>query len=186
MISLVRQEKRYTLDEFLAYTEKDNNRYEMMDGYICMMASPNTKHQDLCGEVFGIFRDYFKGKECKPFIAPLDVYLREEDGSCENVFQPDIFIVCDKNKIKERCIEGAPDLVVEVTSKSSYQYDYFLKLGRYLRFGVKEYWIINPLKNHTLVYRNNNGSSSVDNYSFDEVVETGLFEGLRIDLQGYL
>jgi Uma2 family endonuclease len=185
VISHARAEKRYTLEEFLAYAGKDVNRYELMDGYVHMMASPSTTHQQIAGEIFGVFRDYFKGKECTPFIAPLDVYLSEEDGSCENVFQPDVFVVCDKNKIKDYCIEGAPDLVVEVASKSSYQRDYLLKLEKYLRFGVKEYWIINPENKHTLIYRNDNGGSSVDNFPFDETIEAGLFKGLLLDLKSY-
>jgi Uma2 family endonuclease len=176
---------RYTLDEFLEYAGKDDNRYELMDGYIHMMASPNTNHQRITGDVYSAFRAHLKGKVCEAFIAPLDVYLLEEDGSCENVLQPDVFIVCDKSKIKERGIEGAPDLVVEVTGKSSYQRDYLLKLEKYLRLGVKEYWIINPVNKHTMAYRNNNGSSSVDNYSFDEILQSELFEGLQIDLRDH-
>jgi Uma2 family endonuclease len=185
MLSHGRHMKRYTLEEFLEYAERDDKRYELVDGYICMMASPTTAHQDICGEIFSAFKEYLRGKECRVFIAPLDVRLLEEDGSCENVFQPDVFIVCDKSKIKERGCEGAPDLVVEVISQSTQNMDYIIKSHHYMRSGVKEYWLVNPITKQTTVYQKQNGDFSAYTYSFEETVEAGLFKGLAADLKGF-
>jgi Uma2 family endonuclease len=179
------EEGTYTLDEFLAYVENEKKRYELVAGYIYMMASPTTEHQQIVLSLGNTFSAYFKGKECTPFVAPLDVRLLEEDGSCNNVYQPDVLIVCDKDKIKTQGIEGAPDLVVEVTSKSTSNMDYIMKLHNYMRLGVKECWLINPMTRQTLVYQRLEGETAVCAYPFDETLKAGLFEGLQVGLQSY-
>lgn len=58
--------------------------------------------------------------------------------------QPDILIVCDRNKITSRCITGAPDFIVEILSPSTRDRDLHLKASKYADSGVREYWIIDP------------------------------------------
>lgn len=77
------------------------------------------------------------------FHAPVDVVFDEK-----NVVEPDLVIVASANSsiIVERAVEGAPDVVVEVLSPSSIARDRKLKLHLYARFGVREYWIVDPVK----------------------------------------
>ena len=61
---------------------------------------------------------HLKGKTCKPFVAPTDVVFDEY-----NVVQPDLLVVCDRSKITEANIQGAPDMVVEILSPSTSRRD---------------------------------------------------------------
>ena len=66
--------------------------------------------------------------------------------------EPDISVICDKNKLDEHGCNGAPDWVIEVISPSDPQRDYGVKLFKYRAAGVREYWIVNPMKNTVTVY----------------------------------
>ncbi len=179
MSSNVKQEKRYTLVEFLEFTAsvKDNSQYELIDGYIYAMSpSPSVAHQRITGNLFGTLHEYFKGKPCEAFIAPLDVFLGDD-----NVFQPDIFVVCDKNKIKDDGCHGAPDFVIEVVSPSTSSRDYMYKLSNYFEYGVREYWIVNPSTKQVSVYSKTEEEMAVYTYTFDEAVKVSIFDDLTID-----
>jgi Uma2 family endonuclease len=78
------------------------------------------------------------GGPCAVFVSPLDVYFDDF-----NFVQPDVFVVCDTSKVRER-VFGAPDLVIEVLSSSSSIRDKREKKDLYERFGVKEYVIAYP------------------------------------------
>ncbi len=99
-----------------------------------------------------------KGGSCKVYPAPFAVFLNKDD---RNYFEPDISVICDRDKLSDRGCEGAPDLVVEVASESTKSRDLFLKLNKYMMAGVKEYWVVDPLTN------------TINVYEFDEKYETG-------------
>lgn len=104
-----------------------------------LFARPMPRHAVVESNVLGAFKNYLKGKRCQAF-AEVDVWLDEK----ANHFVPDVIIVCDPAKIGEERISGAPDLVVEVLSPSTRKNDRGDKLRVYERFGVKEYWIVDP------------------------------------------
>lgn len=126
----------------IAYEYSDDySRYEMIDGRAVMMAPrPAVRHGWVATNIFLIFRRYLKKKRCVPFIDGYDVHLDKN-----TTLVPDAMIVCDRDKIKEDGIYGAPDLVVEVLSPSSTVRDKTVKKAIYERAGVKEYWIVDPL-----------------------------------------
>jgi len=175
--------KYYNSEEFLEFVKDKEERYELIGGKIVMMASPSMDHQDIAGYIYSELRSYLKGKPCKPFIAPLDVFLFEKNknkNKCRNVYQPDVFVVCDKDKLSQRGINGAPDFIVEVVSPSNSEYDYYYKCILYMNFGVKEYWIIDPVTKSILVYINGE-SVSTYRYTFNDKVKAGIFEDFEID-----
>ena len=130
----------------LAYQEKA--REELIGGEVVMMApSPLWNHTAATGNIFGIFRDYLKGKKCTPIQDGFDLHLDEE-----NVFVPDFMVVCDPDKIKRTGVYGAPDLVVEVLSRSTAKNDKTRKKDTYARCGVKEYWLVSPVGEYVEVY----------------------------------
>src|SRR6266571_9322844 len=103
-------EKRYTYAEYCTWD--DNQRWELIDGVpYNMTPAPSTKHQSILGNLSLVISTHLKGKTCKPFVAPTDVVF---DGY--NVVQPDLLVVCDRSKITEANIQGAPDFVVEILS----------------------------------------------------------------------
>ena len=126
---------------------------EIIDGVVYMMSPrPRYEHVTVSGNIFFIFRQYLKGKTCRVFPDGLDLFLDEK-----NQFVPDVMIVCDKNKIKHNGVHGAPDLVVEVLSKTTAQNDKTKKKDAYERAGVKEYWLVDTWSKAVEVYLNGNG-----------------------------
>jgi Uma2 family endonuclease len=115
---------------------------ELIEGIIYMSPSPIRKHQELLGELFtSILTICRKGKIGKVFIAPFDVYLDENS----NAVQPDIIFVSKENqKIIQDHIHGVPDLLIELLSPGNSTHDTVTKKNLYEKFGVKEYWIIDP------------------------------------------
>ena len=190
----------YNADEFIEFvkneTEKASNKcdiYELINGCIYMMSSPNEIHHDLSKFIEKVLDEYFLGKGCKVYHAPFDLFLYDPKhytlltsakSKCRNVFVPDIMVVCDKNKRKSDGIHGAPDLIVEVVSKSSVRLDTVDKLHAYMSFGVKEYWIVNPMTCKIMVCLvSDEEGLLVDNYTFDDVVESVIFESLSVDFK---
>ena len=104
-----------------------------------MSPRPKTPHNHICGNISFIFRRYLRGKPCIPFGDGEELYLSERDR-----FVPDGMVICDRSKIQERGVYGAPDLVVEVLSPGSARRDLGYKFRAYERAGVREYWIVNP------------------------------------------
>jgi Uma2 family endonuclease len=178
--------KKYTFEEFLDFVKDKNERYELIDGEIYMMASPTVDHQRIIGFIYRKIANYLDGKSCEPFVASLDVVLfkkekKDKDNEkIQNVFQPDVFVVCDREKIAKERIYGAPDLVFEIVSAGTAGQDYISKLNTYMKYGVKEYWIVNPETKQIFV--NINGEKiNTHTYAFDDKIKIGIFDDFYID-----
>ena len=109
------------------------------------------------------------------FPAPFAVFLNEDN---ENYVEPDICVVCDRNKITDKGLNGAPDWIIEIVSPGSKAMDYFMKLFKYRTAGVREYWIVDPLKLRVTVYFFE--KESVEEYSFGTDIPVGIYEGFTI------
>jgi Uma2 family endonuclease len=118
-------------------------RVQVIDGEVYEMSSPTVNHQSAALEIGHQLKTQLKGKPCRPFIAPLDVRLfYKADNSDTTIVQPDVMVVCDKNKIDRGFIKGSPDFILEVLSDSTRRMDMFYKTNVYAKAGVKEYWIL--------------------------------------------
>ncbi len=96
--------QKFTWDDYLTWP--DDERWEIIDGVTYNMTpAPSVRHQNITGKLYSQLEQKLRDKTCRPFIAPVDVILSEYD-----IVQPDVFVVCDKNKITEANIKGAPDL----------------------------------------------------------------------------
>lgn len=187
MEELIR-ESSYTYEDLLSWD--DGVFYELYDGIPVIMESPSDIHQTISMELARQLANFLMGKKCRVFSAPFDVRLFEQPGDTpkdvDTVVQPDLTVVCDQSKIDRRGIHGAPDLVVEITSPSTRRYDRLLKLNRYMRAGVREYWIVDPAERLVWVYTLENGFyHAATVYSADSVqpaVPVGVLEGCEIDL----
>ena len=171
----------YTLEDYLALP--DEQRVELIDGVIYDMGSPTTPHQMIGGAIHSQIFNYIgrkKGK-CIPFMAPMDVQI-----DCDNrtIVQPDVMIVCDRDKINRSRIFGAPDFVVEVLSPSTKNKDFFVKGKKYYEAGVKEYWMVDPMKKEILAYDFRTEDIDLKVYTFDDEVPVLLYDGdLKIDFR---
>lgn len=168
----------YTIDDI--YDLPDGERAELIDGKIYYMTPPNTIHQRISGYLHNEIYDFIKGNagQCEVFATPFAVYLNADEI---NYVEPDISVICDKNKITDRGCSGAPDWIIEIVSPGSKQMDYFSKLFKYRTAGVREYWIVDPAKEVITVYRFE--KEVMEQYSFEEVVKAGIYEGLSIKVK---
>ena len=129
------ESKKATLADWEALGE--DVRAELIDGEIYYMAPPSRKHQASVSFLHLKIASYLEGKPCKVYPAPFGVYLHNEDGTTDAV-EPDISVICDRDKLSTRGCEGAPTWIIEIVSPGNMDHDYVTKLSLYLRHGVKE------------------------------------------------
>jgi Uma2 family endonuclease len=146
---------RYTYSDYLTWP--DNQTGELIDGaaYIREPPAPSIPHQRIVIEFCRQLATALKGKPYEVYIAPADVRLPksgEEDGQIDTVVQPDVFIVCDSERVDARGLRGAPDWVAEVLSPSTASYDRLVKLPVYERAGVREVWLVHPIERTVAIY----------------------------------
>lgn len=118
---------------------EEYERWELIAGReYCMSPRPAIRHDRIQSNIMMIFKSYLRHKRCEAF-GEVDVWLDED-----NHYVPDAMIVCNPDIVGEQHIEGAPDLVVEILSPRTYQRDWTIKKDVYAKYGVREYWIVDP------------------------------------------
>lgn len=179
-VQYYKKQGEYTLDDY--YALPDEKRVELIDGVFYDMPSPTSIHQLIDGFIHTKLLEHVaKNKgECLPIIAPIDVQLDCDD---KTMVQPDIVILCDRNKVIRRGVYGVPDLALEILSKSTRKKDMVIKLNKYMAAGVKEYWMVDPEQKRVFVY-NFAEENYPTIYGFDAKVPVGIWNGeCKIDFQ---
>lgn len=173
------QNGSYTYSDYLNFP--DELRVEIVRGRIYAMAAPAIEHQVVASEAFLQIRQAIRSRKgkCMPFISPIDVRLRDDELT---TVQPDVIVVCDKNKIDPKRIIGAPDFVLEVLSPSTAAYDKTVKLEDYREAGVKELWIVDCEKGKVFAHWFGDSAESGSGYvtaiySTGDVVPMRLYDG---------
>lgn len=176
------QKKIYTTEDIYALPE--GQRAELIDGQIYDMAPPSTMHQRISYSIARNISNYIDSKNgnCEVFPSPFAVFLNEDD---RNYVEPDISVICDKDKINDKGCAGAPDWIIEVTSPSSTRMDYVIKLFKYRTAGVREYWIVNPMKKAVQTYIFE-GEEDSNLFSFDDEIPVHVLDGLTIKITNLL
>ena len=170
----------YTVQDY--YNLPEDVRAELIDGVIYYMSAPTSVHQIIAVSLCVEIRKYIekKGGNCLSLLSPIDVRLDCDD---KTMVQPDLLILCDKDKLRRWGIMGAPDFVLEVLSESTRRKDSIKKVVKYADAGVKEYWIIDPKYKKLLVYDFTDDNYPVT-YTMDQTVGVALYHGeLQIDLK---
>ena len=175
------------------YTAEDREalpgdvRTELIDGVLYDMASPKAAHQIVLMNLSNqLFNQISKcGRDCMVFVAPSDVWLT---GDNKNIFQPDIYVICDYTMIgKDGYTKGAPPFVIEILSPSTRSKDMLLKAYKYHTAGVQEYWIVDPENRQVIVYDYSKDPDGTVNsrHGFEETVPVGLSGGsCAVDFSG--
>lgn len=166
----------YTMDYI--YSLPEGQRAELIDGVIYDMAPPSFRHQYLNTRLASKIDKYIDEKKgnCVVISAPFAVFLNADNTT---YVEPDISVICDKNKLTDKGCNGAPDWIIEIVSPSSKKIDYMIKLFKYCTAGVREYWIVDPLKERITVY--NFEINDNEEYTFTDCVKVGIYEDLEID-----
>lgn len=182
MCELPLTEQVHTIEEIYALPEE--KRAELIDGQIYETEPPSILHQRISIALANKIADYIDSKKgnCKVFPAPLAVFLNNDNTT---YVEPDISVICDNNKIDDRGCNGAPDMAIEIVFKSSQHMDYLIKLFKYRTAGVREYWIVNPMKRTVLVYIFGENEDSTQ-YVFEDDIPVGIYSDLTINLSELL
>lgn len=179
-----RDGNHYCYGDYLTWPE--DVRYELIDGTAYLIApAPTVRHQDIAGGLYVQLCNQLGGNSpCHVLIAPVDVLLPradESDQRVDTVVQPDVVVICDADKIGERRVRGAPDLVVEVLSPSTASHDMVKKRRLYESRGVREYWLVHPTDRVLTVYRLIDGEyGKPDTQALEGETPVGVLPGVAI------
>ena len=174
------QKQVYTSEDY--WNLPDGQRAELIDGKLYAMAPPNRIHQKLIMELTSVIHNHIKNKSgsCEVYPAPFAVNLNSNDKVW---VEPDISVICDKDKLDDRGCNGAPDWIIEVVSPGSRVMDYYTKLSLYRESGVREYWIVDPMKQIVLVYDMEHDAAPAI-YSLTDTIKANIYDDLEIDFSG--
>lgn len=166
----------HTYADMVRYLPEDS-RYELIAGKLRDMSpAPNLQHSEIAQLLYEKIRSYLERSQVK--IAPVDLKLDEE-----NIVQPDLMVILSGTKTTGQYIDVIPDLVIEIASPGSPVYDYTHKYFLYERFGVREYWIVNPMENTVDVFRlGKTGFELILSATKEGIARSEVVAGFEVDL----
>jgi len=172
---------RLTYDDYCRLPD-NGRRYEIIDGELFVTPSPRRAHQKVVTQLSRVLGNFVEAGDCgEVYVAPFDVVF-----SLFDVVEPDILYVSKKRAsvVTEENIQGAPDLVVEVLSASTAEIDRTTKLKLYARYGVQEYWLIDPERCTAEIYRREpQGFERVASLEASGSLTTPLLPGFSVTLR---
>ncbi|HUI41439.1 MAG TPA: Uma2 family endonuclease [Terriglobia bacterium] len=174
-------DSRLTYEDYCLLPE-DGKRYEIIEGELYVTLSPLRPHQKVLANLAYYLLAYVKTHRAgEVFFAPFDVVFSEFD-----VVEPDLMYISRERSavLTEKNVQGAPDLVVEILSKSTEGRDRTTKLKLYARYGVREYWMIDPLVLTAEVYRlGRAGFEAAAEIGPDDELSSPLLPGFGVALR---
>jgi Uma2 family endonuclease len=177
---------KFTYDDFVHFPD-DGKRHEIIDGEHYVTPSPNTKHQVVVGNLHLSIGDYLRERPIGfVFLAPFDVVFSHFD-----VVEPDLLYISGERMsvLTKAHVRGAPDLVVEILSPGTRRRDTLIKRRLYERFGVREYWIVDPERDVVKIHRRTGdafGPALEVSSGRDEALTTPLLPGWSAPLRELL
>jgi Uma2 family endonuclease len=177
---MTRPKIKFTVADYM--TAPEDRRYQLLDGEMIVAPSPTTRHQTICIKLATeLFQFVSQNDLGQVFSAPYDVVLSNHD-----VAQPDILFVSNRRShiVTAANIQGAPDLIVEVLSPGTQQYDRGYKRTLYARHGVREYWLVDPDAEtvEVLVEGGDAGLTPAAAYGRADTLVSPLLPGLSLNL----
>jgi Uma2 family endonuclease len=173
---------KLTYEDFLLFPD-DGKRHELIDGEHYVTPCPNTKHQQIAGNLHFLLRSYLETHPIgRVFFAPFDIVFTQFD-----VVEPDLVYMSRERAseiLTSQHIEGTPELLVEIGSPSTRKRDGTIKRRLYQRSNVSEYWIVDPELDLVRVYRRENAFERPTELSREagDVLMTPLLPGLELPL----
>ena len=180
------KQEKYTFADVLTWDEGE--RTEIINGEAFMLATPSSQHQAISMEISRQLANFLEGKRCRVYPAPFGVRLFEQDGdrpeNVDTMVEPDISVVCDRDKLDGKGCKGAPDMVIEILSPSTHRHDRITKYNLYQRAGVREYWIVEPETQTVQVFLQNENGLLLphESYGRDDVAKVNALNGCFIEL----
>lgn len=173
--------RKLTYEDY-EHIPEDGQRHEILDGEHYVSPAPTVQHQRISMRLSSRMHVFVEEHGLGEVLAaPTDVLLSRHD-----ILQPDILLVSrDRAAIlTQKNVQGAPDLVIEILSVNSRHLDERLKLARYELFGVREYWIVDPLAERLHVFLPaGNSFHRAAELSAQDILTTPLLPGLEISIE---
>lgn len=173
------KEKRLSVNYYKILPE--GAPYQLIEGELIMTPAPNPRHQMILGKIYRYLAEFVEERKIGiVLLTPIDVYIDDE-----NAFQPDLILIVNERKeiIKNDGIYGAPDLVIEILSPSTARYDIREKFRIYEKYGVKEYWIVDPEISSIEIYtKDREHFSLITRAEGKGEIESVLLKGFRLTL----
>ncbi|MGH2759137.1 MAG: Uma2 family endonuclease [Actinomycetota bacterium] len=174
----IQPQRKLSYEDYARFPD-DGRRWEVIDGEAFLVPSPDTEHQDVAGRLYRRIAEHLDAHGGgRVFISPLDVIFSDHD-----ILQPDVIFVADEHAsvITDKNIRGTPTWLVEIVSDPVR--DLRVKRDTYLRFGVQEYWALEPELRRLEVFVP--GAEPL-RYEAPATVPSGVLPGLDIDLEDVL
>lgn len=170
---------KYTYEDYR--TTADDERYELIDGDLIMVPAPNVKHQKAQGNLYYHLRDFITEHGLAVLLAgPCDVVLSDT-----SIVQPDLLFVSREREhlVNDDNVRGAPDLVIEILSPSTADKDRGVKRELYGRYGVTEYWLVDPMAETVSIHRQRAGVlAAIHTFGRKQTLRSPLLAGLELQL----
>lgn len=189
-----KNDENYTYADYRNWP--DDERWEIIDGVAFNMSpAPSSGHQAISFYLSTEMGIYLRGKPCRAFAAPFDVYFPgfadQDMDEISTIVQPDLTVICDPSKIIDKGCLGAPDLVMEILSPSTSARDMNIKFSLYERSGVNEYWIVDSGNEYIRIFHLSEKGKYDDGSLFsmyelrdgDTTVRSDYLDGFTVDLK---
>jgi len=175
---------RWTYADYKDWELKPGERYEIIYGEAYAMSAPNAYHQSILTEMVRQIANFLKDRQCKVYPAPYDVRLfYEEDESDDTVVQPDISVICDREKRGKEGCRGAPAFIAEILSPSNTAIEMQRKFNLYRDAGVREYWVLDG-EHKTVNVHLFDGETTISHaYGEKDSAPVAVLQGLSVDLE---
>lgn len=180
---------KYSYEDYLTWQFEEV--VELINGKIFKKAAaaPKRIHQRVSVKFAAQLYHFLEGKRCQVYAAPFDVRFpkdSKEDHQIFNVVQPDIYVICNPEKLDERGCLGAPDLIVEILSPGNTKTELKFKYQLYESHGVTEYWVIHPDYQNIIQYTLVNDQYIPSKLmTSGHVLQSKVLEGFRLDLEDF-
>lgn len=176
------EEDIYTEDDY--YNTPEGVHVELINGKLYYQATPSRIHQKVLSFLHIYIGNYInaKGGSCEIYPAPFSVKLFQDK---KTIVEPDISVICDRDKLTDKGCDGAPDWIIEIISPSNPGNDYVRKLNLYADAGVREYWIIDPNGKTVSVYNLAEKQMRAMEYSFEDKIKVMIYDDLFIDMKEF-
>ena len=175
---------RWTYADYKGWELKPGERFEVIDGVAYAMSAPNDFHQAIHADLMRQLTTSLQGKPCKVRSAPYDVRLfYEEDETDDTVVQPDLSVICDREKLGKEGCRGAPDFVVEILSPSNTAEEMQRKFNLYRDAGVREYWVVDGEHKTVIAHRFESEVIVSRIYKGKDRAAVSVLEGLFVELE---